>query len=370
MDSVHIDWRKATLYSECSWHQLAPYIGRMKSSMAQSLILQFTKVGDLVYDPFCGAGTIALEAWISGRPVLAGDCNPYAYVLSRAKLHPPVNVRDAIRRLDACWFEASHQCGAVDLRYVPQWVRAFFHPETLRQAIALNKLLMRRRQWFLLSCLLGILHHWRPGFLSYPCSHTVPYLLSKRYPRAKFPELYKYREIYPRLLAKVKRAFARTPDVSRSVYRIIRPADAATGTYNMNGHRISAIITSPPYMNSLSYARDNRLRLWFLGVTDYRKLESALSPRKPKFLSMMQALLPRWSKLLPADGPCVLVLGAVRRNGEFHNLPDEVQALAREARCSLRVSAICRNVIPDGRRVRMNCRSTRLETILVLRNRS
>jgi len=35
---------------------------------------------------------------------------------------------------------------------------------------------------------------------------------------------------------------------------------------------IDAVITSPPYMDALDYARDNRLRLWFLGINDYKQI--------------------------------------------------------------------------------------------------
>ena len=76
------------------------------------------------------------------------------------------------------------------VRKVPMWVREFFHPETLRETLAWTLTLRERRRWFLLASLLGILHHQRPGFLSFPSSHTVPYLRKKAFPPAKFPELY------------------------------------------------------------------------------------------------------------------------------------------------------------------------------------
>ena len=355
------------LYSESNWHQLSPYIGRMKSSMAKSLVAQFTEPEDTVYDPFSGAGTIALEAWIAGRHVFAGDLNPYAYSLSKAKTTPPRNLVDAERRLNAYWYEATEEQRMIDLRRVPGWVRRFFHPETLRETLAIRNVLLRRRQYFLLCCLLGILHHWRPGFLSYPSSHTVPYLKDKLYPRSLYPELYAYRAVQPRLIAKVRRAFKRTPEVDRQLTRNVVHADARTPTSMLNSLRISAIITSPPYMNSLSYARDNRLRLWFLGVEDHKTLESAISPNKMQFLNMMESLLDLWSRLLPKDGVCVLVLGAVRRDGKYHYLPEEILRMAHYKGCRLKLTAICKNIIPDTRRTRVNCRSIREDTILVLR---
>lgn len=364
-----MDWRRPTVYTECTLHQLSPYIGRMKSSMASSLIEQFSKPGHTVYDPFSGAGTVALEAWIAGRPVVCGDLSPYAHVLTKAKLYPPRSVADAVRRLDSCWDDARQLLKSTDLRRVPKWVRAFFHPETLREALALRRVLLRRRQSFLLSCMLGILHHWRPAFLSYPASHTVPFLMTRRFPRSTCPEMYAYRAVYPRMLSKIQRAFQRTADVDRQLTRVVGLADAAAPRQLLNGHGVSAIITSPPYMNSLSYARDNRLRLWFLGIDDHKVLETSLSPRKTGFLDLMGQLFPKWAKLLPRGAPVVLVLGAVRREGRSHDLPDAVVAQVRDARCGFTVAAICRNAIPDGRRARVNCRSTRQDTIIVLRQR-
>lgn len=367
MDRIQVRWRESVLYSEWSWHQLAPYIGKMKSSMAKGLVDQFTAPADMVYDPFCGAGTVALEAWIAGRHVIAGDLNPYAYVLSAGKLRPPRDVSEAVRRLDVCWSEAATERDAVDLRQVPVWVRRFFHPETLREVLAIRGVLLRHRQWFLLCCLLGILHHWRPAFLSHPASHTVPYLMRNRYPPDKYPEKYAYKEVYPRLLAKVRRAFVRHPPVNRGLVRRAKLSDAMMPDAIVNGSGVSAIITSPPYMNSLSYARDNRLRLWFLGVADVRSLEPIVSPRKARFLAMMRSLLPAWSGLLPKDGPCVLVLGAVKPDGKYYDLPAEIVRLVRDLRCGLHVTTVCKNAIPDRRRTRGNCCSTREDTILVLR---
>jgi len=367
MDKIKVDWRGASLYSECTWHQLSPYIGRMKSSMARSLVEQFTEPGDCVCDPFSGAGTVPLEAWMAGRSVLAGDVSPYAYVLTRAKLNPPKHVAQAERRLDKLWVEAKNEIAAIDLRSVPKWVREFFHPETLREAIAVRNVLVRRREHFLLSCLLGILHHWRPGFLSYPSSHTVPYLKNKLYPKDRHAELYRYREVYPRLRAKLHRAFARVPDIDRQLARKVREVDARGLVRNGHRGKISAIITSPPYMNSLSYARDNRLRLWFLGVDKHKELEPRVSPRKAEFLGLMRELLAKWSGMLGRNGVCVLVLGAVRRNGRHYDLPGELLKLLSERCCHLKFTGMCRSVIPDVRRVRLNCKSTREDTIIVLR---
>jgi len=162
------DWRGSALRSETTLHQLSPYIGKIKSSMAASLIAQFTREGQLVYDPFSGSGTVALEAWLARRRVIANDLSPYAALLSKAKLFPYISAEKALADIEQASKEVSQTVKQVDLRFVPKWVRQFFHPETLRETIAWATVLKNQKKDFLLSCLLGILHHQRPGFLSYP----------------------------------------------------------------------------------------------------------------------------------------------------------------------------------------------------------
>src|SRR5580698_1421690 len=87
-DVLTCNWSGSALKAESTLHQLSPYIGKLKSSIAGSLVAQFTEAGDLIYDPFSGSGTVALESWAAGRNIIANDLSPYAALLTRAKLFP------------------------------------------------------------------------------------------------------------------------------------------------------------------------------------------------------------------------------------------------------------------------------------------
>ena len=91
-------WSGSALNGESTFHQLSPYIGKLKSSIARSLVSQFTAAGDTIYDPFSGSGTVALEAWAAGRSVIANDLSPYAAILTRAKLFPYRSLAEVWRR--------------------------------------------------------------------------------------------------------------------------------------------------------------------------------------------------------------------------------------------------------------------------------
>jgi hypothetical protein len=359
------DWAGSAVKSESTLHQLSPYIGKIKSSMAASLVSQFTNEGDLIYDPFSGSGTVALEAWAAKRPVIANDLSPYAYLLTRAKLFPSHSLENALGQIERANVEAVKLCKDIDLRKVPRWVRRFFHPETLRETLAWVHVLRGRRSWFLLASLLGILHHQRPGFLSFPSSHTVPYLRIKKFPRYRFPELYAYRSVRDRLEAKVTRAFRRMPELDYSVARSCFGRDAGG---LVPSESVDAIITSPPYMRLLDYARDNRLRLWFLGAHDWHSLDGIVSPRESEFLKLMARCFTKWKTVLKPNHCCVLVIGDAFGEIAKGNLPEVVSRIATEEVGGYVRVCEYTETIPNERRVRRGIMGSASETIVVLRN--
>lgn len=361
------NWSGSALKAESTLHQLSPYIGKLKSSIAGSLVSQFTKAGDLIYDPFSGSGTVALETWAAGRNIIANDLSPYAALLTRAKLFPYKSLQLAQKDIKVLSVEADAEYDTLDLRSVPSWVRKFFHSETLRETIAWSRVLRKRRRWFLLASLFGILHHQRPGFLSYPSSHTVPYLRVKSFPPARFPELYEYRAVRERLDAKVKRAFRRVPKLDFDLERrcFVKSAHLLTP-----GAIVDTIITSPPYMRQLDYARDNRLRLWFLGVEHPNELDKIISPRKAAFLKLMAKCFRQWKTVLKPQGYCVLVIGDGSSELRKANLPELISHIATTEVGGYVHVHDHTEAIPNERRVRRGLMGSTSETILILRNNS
>jgi hypothetical protein len=360
------DWRRGSPTNESTLHQLSPYIGKIKSAMAESLIRQFTCKDETIFDPFSGCGTIALEAWRAERNVIANDLSPYAELLTRSKLFPPADLDTALQIVAEREREVKSELSRIDIRKVPKWVRNFFHPETLRESLAWVRVLKRRDDHLVLSCLMGILHHQRPGFLSFPCSHTVPYLRTKRFPCVRFPELYEYRSVSDRLTAKVVRTFRRFPKLDWSAHRSCFNYDAS----EFFPSEVDAIITSPPYMRQLDYGRDNRLRLWFLGNQEWEMLDERVSPRQQQFFDLMRRCFEGWRRTLTASGRCILILGDVHVGTARDPLPDVVANLAVNEVGGYKIEAKGSDTIPETRRVRRDCRGSSAETVLVLRKTS
>ena len=211
---------------------------------------------------------------------------------------------------------------------------------------------------------MGILHHQRPGFLSYPSSHTVPYLRIKKVPKNKHPELYEYRSVSDRLEAKVTRAFKRKPKLNFGLSRRCYSTGADLLRLSTSP---ATILSSPPYMRQLDYGRDNRLRLWFLGCKDWESLDEVVSPGEQEFLALMQRCFKTWRRILQHKGNCVLVMGDSDSREGRTNLPQLVANIAVE-KAGFTLISQHTDAIPDNRRVRRGLSGSASETILVLRN--
>lgn len=358
------NWCGSALKDESTLHQISPYIGKIKSSMAKTLVSSFSMEGDVIYEPFSGSGSVALEAWIAERNVIANDLNPYAITLTKAKLFPYKSSVEALDEIDKIASKVARIIRKVDLRSVPKWVREFFHPETLREILAWCQILKARKSYFLLSCLLGILHHQRPGFLSYPSSHSVPYLRKRKFPVEQYSMMYEYRPLRERLEKKIIRAFRRIPELN---YQVKRSCYMFSTNKFLPEYEVDTIITSPPYMRQLSYARDNRLRLWFLGVSNWKALDNEISPSSEKYFELCRACFRLWHKVLAPKGLCVLVLGDMFNKFYDMLLPDVIAHIATQEVGGYSVMWQYKEAIPNERRIRRGYSGSSTETILVLR---
>jgi DNA modification methylase len=66
-------------------HGFHSYAGRMHPSTARAAIAALTKPGHRVLDPFCGSGTVLVEAMASGRLATGVDASPLAVLIAKVR---------------------------------------------------------------------------------------------------------------------------------------------------------------------------------------------------------------------------------------------------------------------------------------------
>ncbi len=82
------DWDFKGVDTKYMTHGLHPYPARMIPQVAGRLLERYASEGCLVLDPFCGSGTVLVEARLHGMNSIGVDINPLACLLAMVKSTP------------------------------------------------------------------------------------------------------------------------------------------------------------------------------------------------------------------------------------------------------------------------------------------
>ncbi len=253
-------------------HALCPYFAMFPETFARQNILEYTRAGELVMDPFSGRGTTLLEALLNDRAAIACDVNPVAYCVSAAKATTP-SLPQVVRELNRLQTDFIYCSRRIEheMRKLPTFFSRAFHPDSLRALFFLRSALQWKRlptHRFIAALVLGHLHgesdrsqnylsNQMPHTISTKPDYSVRYWLKNN---LKAP----YRNVFELL---VDRARYRLVDGSpqRRGKAAMCDARRAADRFASSRGRVAAVITSPPYLDVTNFEEDQWLRLWFLG---------------------------------------------------------------------------------------------------------
>lgn len=304
-----------TPYSKREWggpaHSMCSYQGKMKPALAHHLVKCFSAPGDVVLDPFSGAGTIPLEACRMGRRGYGIDISRLGHVLTLAKVTKtsPVKMEELLRDLDASIKKYRLKPGEIERAAEVRFNSAipdYFHPETLREVIAARSFFLSRwdsgAEWAVLfSCTLHLLHGNRPYALSRRSHPVTPFK-----PTGDF----EHRELIPRLRDKLARLHQELTNEDRE-WGGSAQGDC-TVTWPVSIPTADVIITSPPFFDSTRFYMTNWMRFWFAGWErgdfDIRASEF-LETKQKQSLDIYNLFYAAASERLRAGGLLVLHLG-------------------------------------------------------------
>ncbi len=333
-----LEWKKEP-FSKQNWgnnfHSISSYVGRIKPSFAHWLIKSVSNKGDLIYDPFCGIGTVTLEASIMGRKSIGNDLNPYAYSITKSKLDNR-GLQNELDYLDGIDLKKSSN---TNLDVVESWVKEYYHPDTLKEILYLVKKFKKDNRDFLLGCLLGISHGHRPQHLSIRTGYIIPYI-----PKPK-PEVI-YKNSIEKMIQKVNRMYKNQPffDFIPEVFN-----EDSRDTSFIKSKSIDVIISSPPYYDTLDYVSSNKLRLYLYGVNDENQsqLKSSLIQDRKNYLDEMYKIGVELHRVLKDEGIIVFVLGDVHYGKRTVNTALDISNLYSEHKLFNTIDIIDDKIPPE-----------------------
>lgn len=278
--------------------------------------LEEARPGQVLLDPFCGKGTSLLGGAIRGMKVYGGDVSPEAVLCSQAK----VSALDAGRLVEYVK-TIGYQNHVAN---PPGRVQTFFSPKTTAQLMSIRRDLLkdldetgptRELAVGATAALLGILHGRSQISLSIPSAHS--YAMSPSYVQSyasKHGLRRPTRDVRSCLISKIEACFQDVPKAVGIVHQG-SALDVATTFPNLKG-KVDFVLTSPPYLSAQTYAKDNWLRLWFLGH-DYRTLRPSYieTGSVEKYEQTMHNWLVSTADMMRPGGRLVVVAGDVRRRG-------------------------------------------------------
>jgi site-specific DNA-methyltransferase (adenine-specific) len=366
------EWKEQQRLWGHPFHPMCSYLASFPAALAHAFIARYSRPGDVVLDPFSGRGTTPLQASAEGRIGAGNDLNPFAHLLTAAKLEPPTAAA-ALTRLAAlrlgwaastgAWEALAERVvtapGVVGSRVpapgtgrdpsaadesVPDEVAIAFHPRTLAQLLYVRTTLELADpvDRFLAAAMTGILHGRSASYLSTLMPNT--FSMAPRYVRTfasatgyRAPE----RDVFSGLELKLGRLLRQglpgAPGVAlhgdaRDVAPRVRRALRERGLPD----RARLVVTSPPYLRVVKYGYYNWLRAWLCGF-DARAIDEVLDDahhREP-YLAFLREVLAGMRAALTDDAVIVLVIGDVetdrgRRIRHAVGLAEQVWGAAAE----------------------------------------
>lgn len=266
--------------AERATHLLHPYPAKLIRNIPRFFLAcrDITPESSRVLDPFCGSGTVLLEAQLSGHKAVGADSNPLARLIALAKLAPPPV--DQVRGQLAQVMDAARQAA----ENVPEVINIdyWFSPHVKGQLARLRSALIEvcGDPWsspFLWACFSSCVRRvsLADPRLSVPVRinpHRADRYGAKgdqvlqRLERLKTVEVLKV--FWQVALANIRRL--EKTKFPLAVTRPILFEDARA--LALDEGSVDVVITSPPYVGAQKYIRASSLSLGWLGFSPGGKL--------------------------------------------------------------------------------------------------
>jgi len=375
-----LDWTFADADTGYLTHAVHPYPAKFIPQIPRLLIRTLSALGDLVWDPFGGSGTTAVEAVLLGRRCVSSDVNPLSEIIGSAKTHRLDQQDEA---------EARRLASNLEVLARDSISRADLLASNAEAITALVPAIPNSDKWFAPNSMTELaLIRWHVEQL-----HTVgaraiaKCALSRIVVRVSFQDGETRYASRPRqvedgaalrafsaeVMSEVSRSKAFTAATVAAHSRFVT-ADLRHDTV-VPPSAVDLVVTSPPYPNATDYHLYHRFRLLWLGFSPVdlsrKEIGSHLRHQREatgieEYVSEMRACLERILVALRPSCYAALVVG----DGVFKGKTHSTASLLGDAACDVgfeRVGCIEREVHRTRRSFIPSARRLRHELVLLLR---
>ncbi|WCL48282.1 site-specific DNA-methyltransferase [Leptospira sp. GIMC2001] len=308
-----------------SLHYAVSYRASFKPELPSFFFSEFLKKkGSVVFDPFGGRGTTAIQANIEGHYAIHNDVNPLSIFLAQSRQNVP-NYNEALKILEKVDVKSKAEEDPMDKSLL-----AFYHKDTLNEIKNFRNFCERNPELdtnYLKLVALSRLHGHSPGFFSvysFP-QMSIP---AEQQHRNNIKKGIKpdYRPILPRIANKLKRdlaeplppfyhEFSKGNRYSRSSVLNLEPIPSEIA---------DLVVTSPPFLDKVNYELDNWIRHWFLRIPSEQTKEISIISSLEEWTGFMRDTLRSSARILKKGAFLVIEVGEVKKGNKILPLDDSI----------------------------------------------
>ena len=288
-------------------HEIS-YRACFKPQLPAFFIDRLTQPGDIVYDPFMGRGTTAIETALKGRIPYGNDINPLSWALTEPRINPP-HLDQIINRLAQIPWKSLTSVQNKKLL-------VFYHSKTLQQIESLRNYLINKKKldkvdsWIRMVALNRLTGH-SSGFFSVftlPPNQAVSIERQKKINQQRNQKAV-FKDV-PEIIARKSASLLSqaVPSVKKSLFL----TEQSHKTKKIPSSSVQLTVTSPPFLDVVNYPADNWLRCWFLGldsqsipITKYKNIE--------EWTLFIKETLKELARITAPKGYIAFEVGEVRR---------------------------------------------------------
>ncbi|MEM4668919.1 MAG: DNA methyltransferase [Thermofilum sp.] len=261
-------------------HGLYFYPAKFIPHVVRYALVNYTKEGDVVFDPFCGHGTVAIESSLLGRNVICWDLNPLAEIIARsATFEGELSLEDF--KLD--WkYDQNFKPRYSNIHY--WYPPAFFETLSRLWGFWHNELFLKARTEAEISkAYVVAIPLFKISKLFSFADEKIPKLYRSKRAIEKVQKLLegdweeKMRKAYWKFAKECHKKLCEYQSLSPKSSSVVLKTSRKAGenlvvfdaTKTAVSTKVDLLLTSPPYLQSQEYIRTFKLELAWLGYDDF-----------------------------------------------------------------------------------------------------
>ena len=284
-------------------HYLFRYPAKFHPPIAGTLVERYSEPGDWILDPFCGSGTLLVEAAVRGRNAIGTDWDPVAVFVSRIKTHKfdvgrlrancskvmssLVYVeRSEIEYEERQWQDLTYRqfdftVSVENLWFpdIPNLVHWFRRYVIIDLARILHSIMSadapRTHKDFFLLCFASMIRSCSNADPIPVSGLEVTSFMKEKDERGRIINPFAIFRSTTRNALDAVEAFSKSKSPETSI--VTRRLDAATCASSIR-RKVDCAITSPPYFSAVDYYRRHQLEMYWLRFTNSHEERKKLIP--------------------------------------------------------------------------------------------